>query len=165
MVLPHLQYCLMVGGDFEVGRNRAQGETLLKFQKRFVGLIAGKGAVILRILCEYGVLKMGDLYRQQLRLHAWEFWICWLPDSQVAMLRRVDECHGYGTSSARTGLVVGSGGHRSMGYRVPAEWHTFTKELRGLGSVARFKQSSKGDFLVGYGVFQCRVAGFWVCGD
>jgi hypothetical protein len=41
MVLPHLQYCLMVCGDFEAGRNRAYGETLLKLQKRFVGLICG----------------------------------------------------------------------------------------------------------------------------
>jgi hypothetical protein len=36
MVLPHLQYCLMVWGDFEAGRNGAYGETLLKLQKRFV---------------------------------------------------------------------------------------------------------------------------------
>jgi hypothetical protein len=43
MVLPHLQYCLMVWGDFEAGRNGAYGETLLKLQKRFVGLIAEKG--------------------------------------------------------------------------------------------------------------------------
>jgi hypothetical protein len=43
MVLPHLQYCLMVWGDFEAGRNLAYGETLLKLQKRFVELIAGKG--------------------------------------------------------------------------------------------------------------------------
>jgi hypothetical protein len=43
MVLPHLQYCLMVWGDFEASRNFAYGETLLKLQKRFVGLIAGNG--------------------------------------------------------------------------------------------------------------------------
>jgi hypothetical protein len=30
MVLPHLQYCLMVWGDFEASRNLAYGETLLK---------------------------------------------------------------------------------------------------------------------------------------
>jgi hypothetical protein len=28
MVLPHFQYCLMVWGDFEGGRNVAYGETL-----------------------------------------------------------------------------------------------------------------------------------------
>ena len=30
MGLPHLQYCLMVWGNFEADRNKAQGETLLK---------------------------------------------------------------------------------------------------------------------------------------
>jgi hypothetical protein len=42
IVLPHLQYFLMVWGNFEADRNKAQGETLLKLQKRFVGIIAGK---------------------------------------------------------------------------------------------------------------------------
>jgi hypothetical protein len=36
MVLPHLQYCLMMWGNFETDRNKTQGETLLKLQKRFV---------------------------------------------------------------------------------------------------------------------------------
>jgi hypothetical protein len=40
MVLLHFQYCLMMWGDFEAGRNKAYRETLLKLQKRFVGLIA-----------------------------------------------------------------------------------------------------------------------------
>jgi hypothetical protein len=43
MVLPHLLYCLMVWGNFVADRNKAQGEALLKLQKWFVGLIAGKG--------------------------------------------------------------------------------------------------------------------------
>ena len=45
MVLPHLQYCLMVWGDFEAGRNRTRGEALLRLQKRFVGLMARKRGV------------------------------------------------------------------------------------------------------------------------
>jgi hypothetical protein len=32
-------------------------------------------------------------------------------------------------------------------------------------SVGGFKWSSKRDFLVQYGLFQCRVTGCWVCGD
>jgi hypothetical protein len=55
MVLPHLQYCLMIWGDFEVGRILAYGETLLKLQKRFVGLIAGKGTGIMQTLCLLGM--------------------------------------------------------------------------------------------------------------
>jgi hypothetical protein len=42
MNLPHLQYCLMVWGGFELDRNRAQGVILLKLQKRFVSLFAGR---------------------------------------------------------------------------------------------------------------------------
>ena len=45
MVLPHLQYCLMVWGDFEAGRNKTRGEALPRLQKRFVGLMAGKRRV------------------------------------------------------------------------------------------------------------------------
>ena len=33
LVLPHLQYCLMVWGDFEGNRNKKLGESLLKLQK------------------------------------------------------------------------------------------------------------------------------------
>jgi hypothetical protein len=67
MVLPHFQYCLMMWGDFEAGRNKA----LLKLQKRFVGLIAEKG----ELFFGYGVLKVGDLYRQQLRLRLSGGWM------------------------------------------------------------------------------------------
>jgi hypothetical protein len=72
MVLPHLQYCLIVWGNYEADRNRAQGETLLKLQKRFVGLISGKGGCYYAnpLFAEYGILKVGDLYRQQLRMHS-----------------------------------------------------------------------------------------------
>jgi hypothetical protein len=67
--------------------------------------------------------------------------------------------------SARSGLVLGSGGHRMVAYRVPAEWSTLTEEQRGLGSVGGFKLSSRGGFLVGYELFQFKVVGCWVCGD
>ena len=64
MVLPHLQYCLMVWGDFEADRNRTQGEALLRFQKRFVGLMAGKRGVyhVDPLFARFGVFKVGDLY-------------------------------------------------------------------------------------------------------
>ena len=71
MVQPHLHYCLMVWWDFGAGRNGAQGETLLKLQKRFVGLIAGRGGLYHAdpLFYKYGILKVGDLYRHQLRMH------------------------------------------------------------------------------------------------
>jgi hypothetical protein len=73
LVLPHLQYCLMVWGNFEADRNKAQEATLLKLQKRFVGIIAGQGGRYHAnpLFAKYGILKVGDLYQQQLRMHAW----------------------------------------------------------------------------------------------
>jgi hypothetical protein len=124
MVLQHLQYCLMVCRNFEADRNKAQGETLLKLQKMFVGIIAGKGGRYHADppFAKYGILRVGDLYRQQLRMHAWKFHSDRLPDSQAAMLARVGESHSYGTQAARSGLVVGTGDRRLVGYRVPTEW-------------------------------------------
>jgi hypothetical protein len=62
MVLSHLRYCLMVWGNFGADRNKAQGETLLKLQKRFVGIIAGKGSHYHAdpLFAKYGILKVGD---------------------------------------------------------------------------------------------------------
>jgi hypothetical protein len=88
MVLPHPQYCLMVWGNFEADRNKAQG-----------GIIAGKGGCYNAdpLFARYGILKVEDLYLQQLRMHAWKFHSGRLPDSQAAMLSRVGKSHGYGT--------------------------------------------------------------------
>ena len=41
MVLPHLQYCLMVGDCGACG-NITMGVALLRAKKRFVGLMAGR---------------------------------------------------------------------------------------------------------------------------
>jgi hypothetical protein len=163
MVLPHLQYCLMVWGNFDADRNKAQGETLLKLQKRFVGLIAGKSGCYHAdsLSSKYGILKVADLYWQQLRIHAWKFHNGRLPDSQAAMLARVGESHSYGTRTAHSRLVVSMEDHRLVGYRIPTEWGTLTEEQRAIVSVAGFKQSSKGDFLVQYETFQCGVLGVW----
>jgi hypothetical protein len=163
MVLLHLQYCLKVWGNFEVDRNKAQGETLLKLQKRFVGIIAGKGGRYHAdpLFAKYGILKVGDLYRQQLRMHAWKFHNDRLPDNHAS---KDGESHSYGTRAAWSGLVVSMGDRRLVGYRVPSEWGTLTEEQRVVASVLGFKRSSKGDFLVQYEAFQCGVAGCWVCG-
>ena len=75
LVLPHLQYCLMVWGDFQGGRNVTLRGSLLRYQKRFAGLVAGKRGRYHAdpLFAQYGMLKVGDLYRQQLRVHAWCF--------------------------------------------------------------------------------------------
>ena len=61
--------------------------------------------------------------------------------------------------------LLGAGWWWALAYTVPAEWHTLTEEQRGMRLVGGFKWSSKGDFLVQYELFQCRVLECWVCGD
>ena len=84
-----------------------------------------------------------------------------LPENQRAMLRRVEEVHGYGTRSARAGLHLATRDHGSVGYRVPEEWGTLGEVHRGMGSLAGFKRESKRGFLGGYGAFRC--VGCYVC--
>ena len=60
---------------------------------------------------------MGDLYRQQVRVHAWKFWNGVLPENQAAMLQRVGDWHSHGTRAARSGMAMGSADHRMVGYR------------------------------------------------
>ena len=86
LVLPHLQYCLMVWGDFREGRNATIGGSLLRLQKRLAGLIVGRRGRYHAdpLLYQHGMLKVEDLYRQQLRVHAWQFWNGRLPDNQAA---------------------------------------------------------------------------------
>ena len=166
LVLPHLQYCLMVWGDFGGDGNGGLGAAILRQQKRFVGLIAGvRGRYHADpLFARLGVLKVGDLYRQQVRVHAWRFMNGQLPANQAAMLRRVDAVHSYGTRRAGAGLFVSTRDHRSVGYRVPGEWGSLPGDLRGLGSLAAFKRASRAGFVRGYGGFVCGVRGCYVCG-
>ena len=166
LVLPHLQYCLMVWGDFEVGRNVTLAGSLLSYQKRFAGMVSGvRGRYHADpLLSAHGMLKVGDLYRQQLRVHAWRFWNGRLPENQAAMFRRAGDVHGYGTRGAGSGLYLSTRDHGSVGYRVPREWAGLSEAQRGLGSLAALKRASRAGFLAGYGSFSCRVVGCAVCG-
>ena len=165
MVLPHLQYCLMVWGDLQGGRNSTLGGALLRYQKRFAGMAAGRRGRYHadRLLARHGMLKVGDLYRQQLRVHAWRFWNGRLPVGQAAMLSRVTDVHRYGTRSARGGLHLTSRDHGSVGYRVPVEWASLSDDQRGMGSLAGFKRRSRDGFLASYGAFVCAVRDCYVC--
>ena len=166
MVLPHLHYCLIVWGDFQEGRNATVGEALLRLQKRFMGLIAGiRGRFHADpLFSAFGVLKVGDLYRQQLRIYAWQFWQGRLPQNQAAMLGRVGSTHGHDTRAARGGLYLSGREHRSVGYRVPKEWATLPDRLRSVGSCAGFKRQSKREFLDRYKAFVCDDQRCRVCG-
>ena len=165
LVLPHLQYCLMVWGDLRGDRNAVLGGALLRYQKRFAGLVAGRRGRYHAdpLLAEHGMLKLTDLYRQQLRVHAWRFWNGRLPASQAAMLSRVGDVHGYGTRSARGGLHLIGRDHGSVGYRVPKEWDSLRDDQRRVGSLAGFKRGSRDGFLAGYAASVCAVRGCYVC--
>ena len=95
LVLPHLQYCLIVWGDFEEGRNKVLGENLLRYQKKFAGMVAAKSGVYHSdpIFSQYNILKIPDLYKQQVRVYAWKFLKNRLPRNQTAMLSRVSQVH------------------------------------------------------------------------
>ena len=165
LVLPHLQYCLMVWGDFQGCRNVGLGNALLRYQKRFAGLAAGRRGLYHAdpLFAQLGILKVTDLYRQQLRVHAWRFWRGMLPPNQAAMLGRVGDVHGHATRAARSGLFVSTRDHRAVGYRVPREWGSMTKAQRGAPSVAALKRGSRAGFLEGYGSFVCGAVGCGVC--
>ena len=50
LILPHLQYCLMVCGDFQGCRNVTLGNALLQYQKRAAGWWQERMAGIMLIL-------------------------------------------------------------------------------------------------------------------
>ena len=166
LVLPHLQYCLVVWGDFQGDGNGTRGAALLRLQKRFAGLIEGRRGRYHAdpLFAKYGILKVGDLCKQQLRVHAWRFWNGRLPANQAAMLERVDGVHSYGTRRAGAGLYISTRDHRSIGYKVPSEWAALPVELRGAQSLAAFKRTSRAGFIRAYGLYECGVRNCYVCG-
>ena len=66
------------------------------------------------------MLKVGDIYRKQLRVHAWRFENGLLPSGQAAMLTKTADLHGYATRSAQSGLAVMARDHPMVGYRIPS---------------------------------------------
>ena len=80
------------------------------------------------------------------------------------MLERVDRVHSYRTRGAEAGLYISTRDHRSVGYRVPSEWASLSVELRGAGSLAAFKRTSRAGFLRDYSLSVCSVRNCYVCG-
>ena len=152
-------------GDFEEGRNKVLGENLLKYQKKFIGMIAEKRGTFHSdpVFSKLGIIKISDLYKQQLRVHAWKFLKNRLPMNQSAMLSRVNQVHTHNTRSADTGLFVSTQDHRAVGFRIPKEWHSLPDELRKMNSLAGFKKKSKENFISSYGSFVCNKRACFVC--
>ena len=165
LILPHLQYCLMVWGDFEGGRKKTVGATLLRHQKKLVGMVAGERGKYHAdpLLARYGILKIGDLYKQQLRVHAWQFWNDRLPENQAALFQETSETHN--TRAARTGISRNTLDQGSIGFRVPKEWSSLSEEVQNIKSLAAFKRRSKTQFIQHYKNYKCPQVGCVVCGD
>ena len=164
-ILPHLQYCLIVWGDFDEGRNKALGENLLRYQKRFAGMIADRKGTFHSdpIFSKQGMLKINDLYKQQLRVHAWKFIKNKLPENQSAMLNKISQVHTHNTRSAGNGLFVSTQDHRAVGFRIPKEWLSLPEELKKSNSLGGFKRKSKEHFISCYESFVCNKRDCYVC--
>ena len=167
LILPHLQYCLMVWGDFQEGKNRKFGDSLLKYQKRIVGLIEGETGRYHADpgFSRLGILKIEDLYKQQLRTHAQQFLKNRLPENQAAMFCKASDSHRYRTRAAEGGLLMYSNlDPRSIGFRLPKEWQSTPQDIRETKSIQGMKTKSKRDFLTQYGLFKCDAKDCFVCG-
>ena len=152
-------------GGLSGGGESDSGGALLRHQKSVARMVAGVSGRCHAdpLLAEGGMLKIGDLYRQQLRVHGWRFWNGRLPVNQAAMLGRAADVHGHATRSAGAGLFLSSRDHRSVGYRVPKEWATLTEAQRAGGSLGSFKKGSREGFLGAYRAFVCGVGGCRAC--
>ena len=167
LVLPHLQYCLMVWGDFQENGNKGLGDAILSCQKKLAGFIAGKREKHHSdpVFAQFSIIKVSDLYKQQIRTYAWRFKTGTLPPNHMGLLERVDDKHSHNTRSARAGIFLSTRDHKSVGYRVPKEWDTLSEEMREVRTLKGFKNRSKDSFLSAYRSFSCSQRGCFVCGD
>ena len=56
------------------------------------------------LLSRHGMLKIGDLYRQEVQVHAWRFCNGRLLENMAAMLSRGGDVHEYATRVALSGI-------------------------------------------------------------
>ena len=113
---------------------------------------------------QLGILKIEDLYKQQLRVHAWNFFKDRLPENQAAMLSKVRDTHQHGTRAAKGGMLSYSAlDDRSIGYRLPREWQCTPQAVRESNSLKGMKNKSKQGFLTQYGLFKCEIRDCFVC--
>ena len=157
----------MVWGDFQEGKNKTLGEELLRYQKKIMGMIEGHTGRFHadKVFCKLGILKVDDIYRHQLRIHAWKFSKDKLPESQTSMFSLVRNTHSYGTRASGRGLISYSAqDQRSIGYRIPKEWQETPQNIREANTINGMKKKSKQSFLSSYGSFECTTRNCFVCG-
>ena len=128
-------------------------------------MIAGKKGIYHAdpLFAKYGMLKIDDLYKQQLRVHAWQFWNKLLPQGQSAMLQKVSDTHNYNTRAADTLLSSKSKDQLSISYRVSKEWASVSVKIRSSATCASFKRKSRKELLEQYRKFVCHQPGCLAC--
>ena len=109
------------------------------------------------------MLKVEDLYSQQLRIHAWQFCNGRLPQNQASLLQRISDVHSYSTRAAGSGLAATSRDTSSLSYRVSREWALIPDNLKSVTSQAAFKRRSRSLFLRECGQFECKQTTCRVC--
>ena len=164
LILPHLQYCLIVWGDFVGDRNKTLASSLATGQNKLLRMVTGRSRKCHTdpLFAECNLLKINDVYRQQLRVHAWQFWNGWLPENQAAMFQRVEDTHGYSTRAARN-EISRTRDTNSIAYRVPKEWASLPDSIKEARALTAFKNQSKRQMIRQYENFDCVQAGCRIC--
>ena len=96
---------------------------------------------------KFGLMKKGDLYKQQLRAYAWKYLKGKLPVNQASLLYKVSDTHRHNTRAAKSGLSITIQDHRSVGYRVPRDWLSLTETVRQMQFLGGFKEKSKNELI------------------
>ena len=88
MVLPHLQYCLLIWGNFAGDSNLKLRDEITRLQKSLVRIISNSGRISHAdpLFARLSILKVGDLYRQALRVFSFKAFSDKLPGGVSCLL-------------------------------------------------------------------------------
>ena len=114
------------------------------------------------LFAKLAVLKIDDLYTQQVRLFSYKLSRGLLPSGVSSLFDKVKHTHG--TRGASNNLFVGRYDSRSIRSIAPRYWNTLPAGLKGSPSVASFKEMSKRGLLAPYASFVCKVGSCASCG-
>ena len=164
MVLPHLQYCLLNWGNFKGDCNTGLRAWLISLQKSLVRILSASSNPISHtdpLFSKLAILKIDDLYTQQLRMFSFKLSRGLLPSGVSSLFDKVS--HSHRTRGASSNLYVGRYDSRSIKTIATRCWNTLPNCLKGSPSLASFKEMSKRGLLAPYASFVCRMGGCASC--
>ena len=164
MVLPHLQYCLLNWGNFKGDCNTGLRARLVSLQKSLVRIISASTNPLSHadpLFAKLAILKMDDLYTQQVRMFSYKLSRGLLPSGVSSLFEKIG--HSHRTRGASSNIFVGRYDSRSIKTIAPRCWNALPASLKGSPSVASFKEMSKRGLLAPYASFVCRVRGCASC--